>query len=550
MTGGADSFAALCAALRATRKTSEKVSLVALYLSSLDDESLPIAARFLTGAPFAAREERTLSVGWATLRRVAAALFPEIDDETFAECTGAVGEMGETLGLLQRGRGRTAAPPLTEIEALLARLAGMRKAEEKTRLLVETLLPLEPLVLKETVKLLVGSQRIGLSALLLEQAIARMSGATVEDVKRANLLVGDLGDVALRARGGLLSGAALALFHPMGFQLASVYEPGEELPWDRIVVEEKFDGVRCQAHVEPASRGSLGRVALFSRSLDDMTRAFPEIAARLAALPLPLVADGEVLAYADGRALPFGQLQKRLGRKVVAAALSAEVPLVFVFYDLLALGGELVIDRPHAERRALLASLGPLPPGTLLSRAYRVASGAELERVFDTALANGNEGLMLKDETAPYSPGKRGRSWLKYKKARATLDVVVTAVEPGHGRRAGLLSDVTFAVRGPDGALLNIGKAYSGLSDAEIEETTRLFRRITEQSFGRVRLVRPEVVLEVAFDGIQRSARHKSGFALRFPRILRLRPDKPPSEIDTLARVVELHDSLLGASPP
>ena len=183
----------------------------------------------------------------------------------------------------------------------------------------------------------------------------------------------------------------------------------------------------------------------------------------------------------------------------------------------------------------------------MLSRFSRVASAAELEVLFDRAIENGNEGLVLKDDTAPYTPGKRGRSWLKYKKARATLDVVVTAVEPGHGRRAGLLSDVTFAVRGTNGELLNVGKAYSGLSDQEIEETTRLFKRITEKSFGRVRLVRPEVVLEVAFDGIQKSARHKSGYALRFPRILRLRTDKPAGEIDTVERVAKLHDELLGS---
>jgi DNA ligase-1 len=554
-------FADLCASLRATRKTSEKTRLVGEYLASLDEESLPIAARFLTGASFAAKDERTLSVGWATLHRAAEAMFPELDGETLGDCYRAVGEMGEAVGLLQIGRGRDAAPALVDVEALLLRLSELRKADEKTRVLLDALLPLDPLVLKETVKLLVGSQRIGLSLLLVEQAVAKAFGAPLEDVKRANLLSGDVGDVALRARRRELSGAVLRLFHPMGFQLASAYEAGgsvaaedgpgapakrDELDWPRLVVEEKFDGVRCQAHVEPASESSMGRVALFSRSLDEMTRAFPEIAARLARLPVSLVADGEVLAFENGRALPFGQLQKRLGRKVVDAALTAQVPLVFVFYDLLAFGGDLVIDRPFSERRKLLESLEPLPEGTLLSRFYRVRSAAELEEVFDRAIQNGNEGLVLKDETAPYAPGKRGRAWLKYKKARATLDVVVTAVEPGHGRRAGLLSDVTFAVKGPEGQLLNVGKAYSGLSDQEIEETTRLFKRITEKSFGRVRLVKPEVVLEVAFDGIQKSARHKSGFALRFPRILRLRTDKPASDIDTLERVAQLHAQLMG----
>lgn len=484
-------FAALCAEVRATRATSRKTALVAEYLAGLDDGALPVAARFLTGRPFAAREERTLSVGWATLFRVAEGMFPDIDPVTLRDCFRAVGDMGETFALLQAGRGRDAAPSLVAVEQALGEPAAVRKAAEKIRLLESLLPPLHPLVLKETVKLIAGAQRIGLSELLLEQAIARASDVGLDDVKRANLLCGDVGEVALRARRGELAGAGLALFHPLGFQLAATYEAGDALPWDRVLIEDKLDGIRCQAHVAPARPESPARVALFSRSLDDVTSAFPEIVERLARHPASIIADGEILAFADGRALPFARLQRRLGRKTVDAQLAAEVPLVFVLYDLLAHDGVLVIDRPLTERRRLLETLLPLPEGILLSQTSRAPDADALERLFDRALARGNEGLMLKDETAPYAPGKRGRAWLKYKKARATLDVVVTAVEPGHGRRAGLLSDLTFAVRAPDGGLLNVGKAYSGLSDREIEETTRLFRRLTERVYGgRVRAVR------------------------------------------------------------
>lgn len=543
-------FAELCAALRATRATSRKVELVARYLVTLDDESLPIATRFLTGRPFAARDPRTLSVGWASLFRTATTMFPEIDAETLRASFRAVGDIGETFGLLQLRRERVSTPSVVEVGEALERLAAARKASVKQALLDELLPPLAPLVLKETVKLIAGAQRIGLSALLLEQAIARAGNVALDDVKRATLLCGDLGEVALRARRGALGDAALALFHPMGFQLAATYTAGDALPWARIVVEEKFDGIRGQAHVAPARAGSAARVQLFSRSLDDITASFPEIVQRLANLPVSLVADGEILAFSGGRALPFARLQRRLGRKQVDAALIAQVPLTFVLYDVLAWQGELVIDRPLLERRALLESIA-LPEGVLLSASATAADPDALEALFDRALANGNEGLMLKDGSAPYLPGKRGRGWLKYKKARATLDVVVTAVEPGHGRRAGLLSDVTFAVRAADGTLRNVGKAYSGLSDAEIEQTTKTFRRLTEKVYGgRVRAVRPEVVLEVAFDGIQRSARHKSGYALRFPRIVRLRPDKPASEIDTVERVAELYARLAGDAPP
>ena len=537
-------FAALAANLRATRRTSAKVDLAAGYLAALDAASLPVAARFLTGHAFAAREERTLSVGGSAIFRTARAMFPDFDDETLGDCFHAVGDAGETFALLQARRGRNADLPVVAAGAFFERLAETRGVEPKIALLLETLTPLSPAVLKETVKLATGGQRIGLSALLLEQAIARAFGSPIDAVKRANLLTGDVGAVAVLARNGRLGEATLSLFHPMGFQLAASYEAGDDLPWEQIVVEEKFDGIRAQAHVRPAGARGPARVALFSRTLDEVTESFPEIAERLSTLSVSVVADGEILAWESGRALPFGRLQKRLGRKNVDRATIAEVPLVYVFYDLLAWDGELVIDRTFSERRALLESIA-LPRGTLLSAFSRASDAAALERLFDAAIAHGNEGLMIKDETAPYTPGKRGRSWLKYKKARATLDVVVTAAEGGHGRRAGLLSDVTFAVRSADGSFVNIGKAYSGLTDAEIEETTRLFKRLTEKAFGRVRLVRPEVVLEVAFDGIQISKRHKSGYALRFPRIVRLRPDKPVAEIDTVEKVAELYAALL-----
>jgi len=546
-------FAALAANLRAMRRTSGKTSLAAGYLAALDPESLPAAARFLSGRPFSVREERTLSVGGSAISRTARALFPEIDDETLGDCFREVGDAGETFAFLQRGRGRAANMTLSEAASFFARLAEIRGVEPKRALLIETLEPLAPDVVKEMVKLATGGQRTGLSMLLLEQAIAKAFATPLEDVQRANLLEGDVGRVAAFAREGRLSEASLSLFHPMGFQLASVYEAGDALPWDRIVVEEKFDGIRAQAHVEPSRALAPGRVALFSRTLDEITGSFPEIGERLATVPVSLVADGEILAFENGRALPFGRLQKRLGRKNVDRETIAEVPLVFVFYDLLAWEGALAIDLPFSERRRRLESLS-LPPGTLISPVFRAFSAADLERLFDDAIAHGNEGLVIKDETASYSPGKRGRSWLKYKKARATLDVVVTVAEPGHGKRAGLLSDLTFAVRAADGSLVNVGKAYSGLTDSEIAETTSTFKRITEKMYGRTRIVRAEVVLEVAFDGIQQSRRHKAGYALRFPRILRLRPDKPVSEIDTVERVAELYEQLLagagaGASP-
>ncbi|HZB45323.1 MAG TPA: ATP-dependent DNA ligase, partial [Pyrinomonadaceae bacterium] len=241
--------------------------------------------------------------------------------------------------------------------------------------------------------------------------------------------------------------------------------------------------------------------------------------------------------------LPFAELQKRLGRKTVGEELLAATPVVFVAYDILYAGGRVLIDEPLGERRRVLESLIEHDPAAAvrLSELKRVGDVAALDEEFDAARARGNEGLMIKDPRSSYKPGKRGREWLKLKRALATLDVVVTSVEVGHGKRRHLLSDYTFAVRRSeeDPELLNVGKAYSGLTDAELAELTEWFRAHTLQEFahGRVRVVEPQIILEVTFDRVQESKRHKSGYALRFPRILRLREDKSVAEIDTLDAV-------------
>jgi len=245
--------------------------------------------------------------------------------------------------------------------------------------------------------------------------------------------------------------------------------------------------------------------------------------------------------------LPFLELQKRLGRKTLTDALRADVPVAFVAYDVLYANGEVLIERPFSERRATLETL---PTGGQAARRADSAlfsDTAALDAAFEAARARGNEGLMVKDPASAYKPGRRGRDWLKIKRALATLDVVVTAAQVGEGRRSKFLSDFTFAVRASetDPTLLNVGKAYSGLTDGETQELSDWCRAHTLEEFahGKVRTVEPSVVLEVTFDHVQASARHKSGYALRFPRILRRRDDKPASEIDTLESVRRLAEA-------
>jgi DNA ligase 1 len=369
-----------------------------------------------------------------------------------------------------------------------------------------------------------------------------------------------------------LERAELRLFHPLGAMLATPAASPEEalanLPEGWALVEDKFDGVRAQVHREG------DRLAIYSRTLDDVTHRFPELHAPLLALPGPFVLDGEIIGEREGRVLPFTQLQQRLGRKTITEEVLRDIPVVLVAFDLLYRDGTLLFARPLTDRRALLADLlhqpdislldgnspdsegqddaeSPSPPSRVgkgagglglpvrLSRAQRVTEPAEIDPLFAAARARGNEGLMVKLPHSAYTPGRRGAEWRKVKRALASLDVVVTAVEWGHGKRRHVLSDYTFAVRASvtDPTLLNIGKAYSGLTDAEIAALTQWFLAHTRQDYGRVRTVEPAIILEVTFDAVQESKRHKSGYALRFPRILRIRDDKPLAEIDTLASV-------------
>jgi len=358
------------------------------------------------------------------------------------------------------------------------------------------------------------------------------------------MLLGDIGETATRARTNDLKEIGMRLFHPIKFMLATpaadLADVTRTMP-EEFFVEDKFDGIRAQAHVEDE------RVAIYSRTMDEITHRFPELIAPLGDLPTDVIIDGEIVPARGDLILPFSELQKRLGRKTVSDDLLASVPVVLVAYDLLYADGRVLINESLDERRRILENLVAKRGTIRLSEAKRFQDASALDDEFNAARARGNEGLMIKSPASLYKPGRRGREWLKLKRAIATLDVVVTAVEVGHGKRRSLLSDYTFAVRRSeaDGELLNIGKAYSGLTDAELAELTEWFRAHTLKEFahGRVRLVEPRIVLEVTFDRIQESKRHKSGYALRFPRIVRLRTDKSAADIDTLETVRKLVES-------
>jgi DNA ligase-1 len=560
-----DAFAKACEAVAATTKKNEKTQLVAEYLNSVKVETAPRAAQFFAGQVFPMWEERTLQLGGAQLWRA----LPVVTGKSEAVLSSTYRKYGD-LGSAAADALESVAPKVSELrladlEAVFDRIASARDTVGRMAEVQEILSRLSPLGAKYFIKLITGDMRIGLKESLVEEAVAKAFEVPVEQVQRANMLLGDLAETTRLAITNRLSEARMRLFHPIGFMLASPAEDANEAfqYFEHARVEDKYDGIRAQAHV------SGGRVRIFSRTRDDITESFPELVPWLAGLPIDVVLDGEILAWqADetgGRALPFSSLQKRLGRKRVSRSLMEEIPVAYVAFDVLHIGGELAMDEPlrsraerlndlfsksltpadrgDADTQSLLFGSEPTAVHPLVLRApsREADSPEELDRLFEQAQARGNEGLMIKDLESPYLPGRRGRSWLKLKRELATLDVVVTAVEYGHGKRAKVLSDYTFAVR--DGERLrNVGKAYTGLTDLEIGEMTQWFLAHTTEDHGWMREVEPKIVLEVAFNAVMESGRHDSGFALRFPRIVRLRPDKSPEEIDTVERVREIFE--------
>jgi len=543
--GTLQAFAECAEAVAATTKKLEKAAILGSYLETLSDPDLTRAARYFAGHQFAMSDARTTNVGGSIITAAlseATGFSPEDMSPRYVR----LGDPGELAAEIIKETKRPSNPTITlaETESLIARLSETRGIKNKTALLAAVLHHASPLEAKYIVKLLAGDLRIGLREGLVEDAIARVFNQPLADVAYANMLLGDIGETATRARVGDLRDVNMRLFHPIKFMLATpaadLTDVARTMP-EEFLVEDKFDGIRAQAHVES------GRVAIYSRTMDEITHRFPELVQPLRSLPTDVIIDGEIVPANGEVILPFSELQKRLGRKNVGTQLLKAVPVVLVAYDLLYAGGRVLIDQPLSERRHLLGQVVPDRGPLRMSRGKLLVDAALLDEEFDLARARGNEGLMIKSPSSPYKPGRRGRDWLKLKRAIATLDVAVTAVEVGHGKRRHLLSDYTFAVRrsAEEDELLNIGKAYSGLTDRELMELTEWFKDHTVQEFahGRVRIVEPTVVIEVTFDRIQASKRHKSGYALRFPRILRLRPDKTTAEIDTLETVRRLVQS-------
>ena len=589
-------------ASRLKKRTAIAGAIAATHAIAPESQDAGHFALYLSGTPFAEADSRKLNAGGALLSKAV----KTISGATDAVLTTAYRRHGD-LGAAAFDLWRDPPMPsltLLEIQDAFASMAAARTTAIRAALVEGLLRRATAIEAKYLLKLMLGDMRIGVKQSLVEEAIAAAASVPVGEVRRAVMLEANLGSATTMAFAGRLGEARMRLFHPLGFMLASPVETPEEAV-ERFTakpssvseagdqeaakieafLEDKYDGMRAQVHC-----GEGGRVAIYSRNKEEITQSFPELVEAFSSVNDEiggLIFDGEILGwdFATGQALPFAVMGQRIGRKRVSAEMMRSIPAVFMAFDLLYGSGELLLERPLKERRNLLEAVAerlgalatsPVPvedrelaaQGNLfsaqvsvqgeveaparmarlmLSPSRLVESAQEIDRAYAAARARANEGVMLKAAGSSYQPGRRGLAWVKLKRELATLDVVITGAEFGHGRRAGILSDYTFAVRGPEfhqtGELLNVGKAYSGLTDVEIAELSAWAMEHTLEDTGHFRTVEPLRVLEVAFNNVMRSGRHASGFAMRFPRILRIRDDKPLQEIDSLERVEEIYQS-------
>ncbi len=503
--------------LKGTRSRLKKRALLAAFLEGLPPAEVAPAVLLLTGRVLPKSEAQALNVGWATVSQALrsfrqATLVPE-------ELT--IPKVRQTFGAIAAATGRDS---VRKKRRLLQSLFARASEGERDLLL----------------RAIGGEMRIGVNEGVFLEALADASGAELDAVRRANMLLGDLGEtarVALTKGAKGLEAQRLRLFTPIKPMMAEMADDLEAVFQEHgegTVLEYKLDGARIQIHRKA------GRVKVFTRRLTEVTESLPEVVEWAAAFRGgDLLVEGEVVAVDKrGRPLPFQDLMRRFRRVHDIEALRRRIPLELYLFDALVIEGTLLIDRPHRERwRALEEAV----PKKLLVPRLTEPTATTAKAFMQKALEAGHEGLMAKDPASPYTPGKRGKRWLKVKRAE-TLDVVILAAEWGHGRRKEWLSNYHLGVRDEAGAFHMIGKTFKGLTDAEFREMTEALLRLKVREDPYVVRVRPEVVVEVAYNEIQRSPHYDSGFALRFARITGVREDRTPEDVDTLDRLKDLYD--------
>jgi len=539
-------FVGSCDRIRRSSSKNEKVAILAEYLKTLDDESLKIVCMFLSGHMFPRSSGLDLNIGysavWDVLRRFSSLKLDELRKIYIKH-----GDLGE---IAEQAIAKRKIEPLLRTELTLnyiyqqfnkiSNIAGQGSTEEKKKNLTGLLVNCSPIEAKYFVKILVYELRIGLVSGLVELAIARAFNRDLNDVRESFLVGSDIGYIATLAKEDKLSSATMQPFTPINFMLAGVMFSAKEIVkyYGKLLISEyKYNGIRAQIH------NIDNKVKIFSRQLEDITLSFPEIVNASIDQTKDFILDGEIVPFRKSKPLPFNELQRRLRRKNVDDDIINEIPVSYMAYDVLYMNGSSMIKEVLTKRKELLEGLALNEP--MISIPFLQLDAEEkVIQMFTESRSLGHEGLVLKDPDSRYQPGRRGKHWVKLKQELDSIDTVILIAEYGHGKRAGVLSDYTFAVRDDD-KLKVIGKAYSGLTDEEIMYMTERLKSIMTKDEGYRIIVRPEVVLEIAFDSIQRSERHESGYALRFPRIKRIRDDKGINDIDTLTKVKSVYDRMV-----
>ena len=548
-------FVKLCEEIRITKSKNMKVRLLSRYLSSLNDESLSIAVLFLSNRIFPLGSKFVINAGFGTIMQALSEI-SFLDNDQIQQRYMQYGDMGalseyavskkHTASLIQQ-------QPLT-LPIIHDRFKGMAdsigsdSSKAKKSILKGLFLDCSPLEAKYLTKVINGEMRIGLTEGLVEVAVSAAFNAELKKVREAMLVSGDISQVALLAKSRLLHIAIIKPLQPLSYMLADVMFTAEEIInyfQKPLICEYKYDGIRAQMHK------SGQQVKLFSRNMTNITNAFPELVqaaidSKLSSSMenIDFILDGEIMGLRNGKPLHFQELQKRLRRKNVTGQILTAVPIVYVVFDITYINQEQTIKNPLRQRKEILSSILFREP--IINAKQNVVNTAQkMIAVFEKSGDDGYEGLVLKDPESQYHPGKRGRYWIKLKQELDTIDAVIVIAEYGQGKRAGVLSDYTFAVRdeNDNNQLKIIGKAYSGLTDKEISMITEKLKSIMIKDDGYKIAVKSELILEISFDSIQKSDRHDSGFALRFPRIKNIRSDKNITDIDTLQKVRHIYEN-------
>ena len=545
-------LAKLCEKLEATNKRLLMISLVADFLRSLGAQEVEPAVSMILGRPFPKWSQQTLDVSWATLSEVIKRI-TKADWKVFMEAFGKTGDIGSATKILFESskvgkqstlfeRKLTILEVRRSLEAI-AETVGYGSREKKERL-IEALLSLaSPLEAKYLVKIFIGEMRMGFYEGLMEQAVSKAFQIPLEIVQKTCMTIGDIGEVAAIAKTQgkeELLKIGFRVFRPVKLMLAQmandVVEALEE-HGGKTAFEYKLDGARVQIHK------CGGDVRIFSRRLTDVTKSLPEIVEKVQknVKAEEVILEGEVIAVdSSGHPVPFQHLMRRFKRVHAIEDVIEKIPVKLYLFDVLYLNGESLISVSYVQRRQILAeNIGEL----LLTKRLVTAKVEEAEQFLKEAMEAGHEGLVAKKLDSGYTPGIRGKRWLKIKPVLEPLDLVIVAAEYGYGRRHEWLSDYYLAARDAEtGEFLMVGKTFKGLTDAEIIEMTRRLKELAIKEEHRRVIVIPKMVVEVLYNEIQKSPKYKCGMALRFARINRIREDKTPEEADTIQMVREIYE--------